>query len=772
MTTLSAVWFLLVFIIAGGLSASIFQALREPLQKNSFITHTLLALSIIAAGLLLLRPHEDTFTGLDTSCYRLMTHAFSNGRQLHDTDPTLQEIPRPLRRSVLLEYQQWGRDTRDRSFQITSLKTCSIQPYFYPFLPMAAAGLDVMSGKLCGDYFVPLMGLLVFAVILCTGAALGNKYGLLASVVLLIGTPLPAYLFRGYYAEAVAAGLAGLVLLGLTLSVTSRVFQLLSPLALGLAVCFHPVGIILALPALMMILIEPALSRKGILLSLIGFAAGLAPLWAMTLWGCQPYGNIVDWHSFSSRLSAQPLQKLLALFVVIFLLAVAALISGSPSLKTHLSNTVRRTITHPLLFLALLLFALFPFALPLSLWPGKTLAMSGLSEYRDGVRWGYGAILLTGVIATFYVTNRPRSRALLLLTVFLSPFFFYLKGFEPMGLWSQRRLIPFVLLLIIALVPPLATACHICAQRAGRIPATLISGGLLVAGLFNFIQWPAPYLARHERGATQWVTSLSRIIGSRLAFFDYYPYSVPFAASGKTRVIGLSEYGYAALPGISQWLAQRAGQEDVLWVSAYSNPGLEDGLELQSLSHQTASFERIVSKTALPAECRKFVVDVDIMKGIPVTNTAGLAVRKILDDGPLALRGPWGCRSPIRTGDRVLPAHWSREGSGLIGPIPGAGHSVRISLEAAASRDDGRPGQIIKITPPWPGAALTLAISNDFTQVSGILTQPVDSPAGPHTGIYTLSAAAPYNPAKAGIRGYPKDLGARIHLIAIEVDRQ
>ncbi|MEI6564161.1 MAG: hypothetical protein WCO42_07645 [bacterium] len=770
MTTLSVGWFLLITLTTIGVSVSIFFALRDRSQQASAITRTLLVLAILASGFLLLRPHEDTFTGLDTSCYRLMARSFSEGRQLHDTDRTLQEIPTPLRRAVLLEFKHWGRDTRDRSFEITSLQTCDTQPYFYPFLPMAATGLDRLTGKHGGDYFVPLMGLLVFSVILFTGMALGNKYGLLASIVLLIGTPLPAYLFRGYYAEAVAAGLAILVLTGVSLNVRPLWFRVLAPLALGLAVCFHPVAIVLSLPALIMILIDNTLSRKGMILTLAGFVSGLAPLWAMTVWGCQPYGNIVNVQTFLTRLSAQPLQQLLAVFVVIFSLSIAGLLFGPRTMKTRLVNGLRGSVAHTVIFPLLLILAAIPYAIPLSIWPGKELVLTGLGEYEDGVRLGYGLVLLGGAAATFCINGLNRSRVLLLLAVLLSPFFFYLKGFEPMGLWSQRRLIPFDLLLIIALMPPLATACNVCAKRWGRFPAALISGGLLVAGLFNFIQWPAPYLARHEKGATAWVEFLSRKIGNRLAFFDYYPYSVPFSTSGKSRVIGLSEYGYNALPALSKWLAQRAGQEEVLWVTAYSNPGLEDGVVLESLSHETVCLDHIVSKTALPAECQKRIIDVDIMRGIPASNDMPLVVHKILDDGPLALRGSWGCRSPIRNVGAMMPARWSREGSGIVGPIPKAGQTVRITLEAAASRDDGLPGQVLKIQPPWGGPVLSLAVSNDLTRISGIITRPANSQPVPVTGVYWLSSASPYDPAKAGIGGYETDLGARIHLIVIETN--
>lgn len=768
MTISSVAWFLLILLVATGLTTAVFLTLRDRLRDKAPLTRLLLGGLILASGLLLLRPHEDTFTGLDTSCYRLMAHAFAAGRQLHDTDSTLLELPPSLRRAVLLEYQAWGRDTRDRSFQVTSLRRGSTQPYFYPFLPMAAAGLDHLIWIPAGDYLVPLIGLLLFALILATGTALGDKYGLVASTALLFGTPLPAYLFRGYYAEAVAAALVMMVLLGLIVSAHFRLFRCLAPLALGLAVCFHPVAIILALPALILMLMAPDLRRSGALWILAGFGIALAPLWAMTRWGCQPYGPITDWQHFVTRLSAQPLQQLLGVFVLIFLAGVLLLILAPASFKTRLSGFVDRILTHPHLFMGLLFLALLPLAIPPAWWSGKPLVLRGLTEYWSGVRWSYGLVLLAGFLAAFWIKGQLRARMLLLLALFLSPFFFYLKGFEQMGLWSQRRLIPLTLLLIVALTPILATALARLARQVGGPAATLAATILLVAASLNFIQWPAPYLVRHEQGTTAWVEAFSKTIGGRLTLFDYFPYSVPFSASGSTRVMGLSEFGCPALPDMAKWLAERARQEEILWVSAYRNPGLEEGITLASASHERALFERIVSKAAQPAECRKFIIEIDLMKCLPITNATGLSVKKILDGGPLSLRGPWGPRQPFHQADRLLPAHWSRQGSGIVGPIPAAGHAVRVTLEAAASRGDGISGQGIRIHPPWPGPALVLAISNEFTHVTGTLPRPAGTQVEAFTGVYTLSADAPYDPRKEGIKGYPADLGARIHLIAIE----
>lgn len=770
MPILSITWFCVVAVVALALAGAILRALWPQISRTPRWTRGLLLLAIIASGLLLLRPHEDTFTGLDTSCYRLMGKAFTAGRGFLDTDKTLMGLPPEQRRGVLLEYEHWGRDTRDRSFQITSLKTCGTQPYFYPFLPLAATGLESATRFISGDLFIPLTGLLFFTIVLCLGTALGSHYGLLASAALLIGTPLPAYLLRGYYAEGVGAVLALLVLLGRSLPERTPAFRVIAPFALGLSVCFHPVIAALSLPILALILVEPALSRRGILMSVAGFIAGAMPLLPMTLYICQPYGNIASWRGLLHLLSVADVHRLMAVFLLVFAAAIGAVLLGSSSLKHRLCDRCTSLLASPAVFLLLLLLALLPFAIPASLWSGKLLIATGLHEYRDGIRTGYGLVLAIGILAAFSRSTPPLSRAILLLAILLSPLFLYLKGFETMGLWSQRRLLPLSLLVIVALAPVLAAFCGWLANRWGRTAATGLAVVLLAAAAINPVRWPAPYLACHEQGATQWVDSVAQKIGTRLAFFDYYPYGVPFSLIPGCRAIGLSEFGGAALPGLVQWLATQAGREEVLIVTAYSNPGLEEGMVLTERSRETLSMPRVVSKTALPAETRQRIIDMTILSAKPATGDSPPAVHKILDDGPLAVRGPWGRGSPIQQGRAgLLPARWSREGSQIVGPVPKPGQSVRIAVAAAASRDDGEAGQLLLLNPPWGGPPLELAVSNDLTRVEGTLTRPSgDTASLPPTGLYTIKAGKPYNPAKAGIRGYNRDLGARIHAISIE----
>ena len=796
MSVLPSIWFLLVTFTTVILAGSILGALWPTLRKASRWTQTFLFLLIAGSAILLLRPHEDTFTGLDTSCYRLMARAFTGGRGFHDVDKTLLSLPPGQRRSVLLEYEHWGRDTRDRSFEMPDINTAETKPYFYPFLPLAASGLETTTHWISGDTFAPFMGFLFFVAILCTGAARGNLPGLLAVAALLVGTPLPAYLMRGYYAEAIGAELVALVLLGRSLSLQTRGFKIVAPILLGFGMCFHPATIILSFPALAILLFDPTLTRRGIVLTLAGFAVGLAPFVLATLWVCQPYGDIANWKVIRHNLSVDAVHRLVAVFIVLSGIVFGWGLFGPRRLKARIITACSALLDNPAVFDFVLLFALLPFAAMTTLMPDKALVWTGLHEYWDGIGLGYGLILVIGLIAAFYPTNPTISRAILVLAVLVAPLFFYLKGFEQMGLWSQRRLLPLTLLLIVSLAPALASFCGQTLRRHHRLWTILTVVAVVGLALINPIRWPAPYVVRHEHGASQWVSTVADKLDSHFTFFDYHPYSVPFALLSHTRAVGLSEYGQSAFPGLAHWLASLAKQEPVLWVTAYSNPGLEDGVVLKERSRETITLKQVVSKTALPAEARDRVIEMRILEVRPITNQTSLSAHKILDDGPLAIRGTWGCGSPIRVGTDLLPSRWSREGSGIVGPVPPPGQSIRISIAAAASRDDGLNGQLLKILPPWGGPMLELAVSNDFTRVCGVMARPVmedscrgvagrrpraptsgaPTPApvtgpleGSSTGVFRIYAETPYNPGKAGIRGYPPDLGARIHSITIEM---
>jgi hypothetical protein len=355
------------------------------------------------------------------------------------------------------------------------------------------------------------------------------------------------------------------------------------------------------------------------------------------------------------------------------------------------------------------------------------------------------------------------------------PVFAYLKGAEQMGLWSQRRLLPVYLLLIVGILPAMAAWLQSLTQKAPK-PMNMIALGttivvLFMAGGANLVRWPAPYTVRCDQGAWDWVERVRTSIGNRLVFFDYYPFSVPFAVTGETRALGFNEKRNKDLPAIINWLRERAGSEEVTLAAAYVNPGLEDGVILRTVQRESVNMPRAHSKNSLPAVYKDRIIDLELASIVPATaaDRDKLAVRKVFDKGPLAMRGPWGRADiPIRTeGGKSLPAQWSRQGSGIIGPIPATGSSVRVELVASSGQNN--MGQELQIIAPWGGMPLVLSVSNHLTKVSGVMRVPERFDAKDVTGVYRIMAARAYNPGQYGIRGFDDDLGALIHSITIEV---
>ena len=292
------------------------------------------------------------------------------------------------------------------------------------------------------------------------------------------------------------------------------------------------------------------------------------------------------------------------------------------------------------------------------------------------------------------------------------------------------------------------------------------------------MRWPAPYRVRYEAGAEAWLARMEKRIGGRLAVFDHYPYSVPLAALGRSRVLGLSEFSFGALQHLSEWIADRAVREEVLWVTAFDNPGIENGVVLEFMDRETILLTRARAKYALPAVRETRTVDVNVLRARPVGADEFPVMDKVFVRRQkemkgvlgLGLRPPWGRDAAIEMTDGSrLAATWSRDGSGILGPAPRPGGAVRITVEAAANRSDGEDRQILEFVPPWNGDGLKLYVSNGYTKVSGILVRPQSqADDGKRIGLYTIGAGIPYSPREAGLRGFADDLGALIHRIRIE----
>lgn len=165
---------------------------------------------MLLGALLFLRPHQETFIGLDSSAIRWMTHAMAQGRPQTGVDPTLLQVPAKLRSHFVYMPDNF-RLTRDRSFQLDDLRTCAYRPWFYPALSHAALAFDRIIPGHVVDYFLPSLALVFF--IFCGWFMLSKAGlpGLVTSLGLSLSLPLLFWFSRGYYPE-----MAGLLLMAMT----------------------------------------------------------------------------------------------------------------------------------------------------------------------------------------------------------------------------------------------------------------------------------------------------------------------------------------------------------------------------------------------------------------------------------------------------------------------------------------------------------------------------------------------------------------------------
>jgi len=302
----------------------------------------------------------------------------------------------------------------------------------------------------------------------------------------------------------------------------------------------------------------------------------------------------------------------------------------------------------------------------------------------------------------------------------------------------------------------------------------LASAGLallcVTAALANPVRWPAPYLVRFDRGADACTERMKHTMAGCLTLFDYHHYTLPLAVNLTNRVLGLSERGYPALAEIAHWVRERVTREEVLWCTAFANPGIEDGVALVSEDRQSFSLPRLLSKTALPAIEDTHFFNVEFLRVVPAPRMAAPpTLHKVFDGGPLALRGLWGRQDIAITAPdgQKLCACWSREGSGVIGPVPPANGSVELTIVAVSGQ--AVPQQLF-IEPPWTTHRYPLLVGAQSNPVSLHIARTPDSmPTDSPTGCYRLFAATPFNPALQGVPGFDSDLGALIHSIAIRV---
>lgn len=724
--------------------------------------------AVAASAILLARPHDDTLLGLDTTGYRLMAEALAEGRSLRGPDPVLNEVPYPLRTAFLFLPNMDWRNTRDISFQITHLEAAETAPYFYPWLPLNAAGFDQLIPGAARDYFVPAVGWLFFTLLLTVGAAWGGWIGLAVSVSLLLGTPLPAWFFRGFYPESIACILVALVWLQWLRGPGGEGDRITVFAALGLALSFHPLLIVLVAPTLVILLLTEYLGARRLLLCGLGFSAGFAPLYWMTRYVCQPYGDVFNWRRilFNVSFDGKHAVVVAATATAAVLVLMLALMPKRwwQGLNTHVCALAESKVRMMLLLVA----ALLPLAGALILPATRELVGEGGVEVFSGIRAPLA--LLWAVLACVLLFRRDalRPRLLILLVLATLPVFLYLKGSEPTGFWSQRRWLPVAVMTAVALLASTRRRSPYGGQARHAGLAALV----LILGLANIVRWPAPYVLRADYPAGQWRKALGEHLADHCTLFDYFHHSFSFAVGGQRDVLGLGWRSWHRLPEVMTWLHSRLAQHPLHLATAYANPGLEEGVRLESLGIYSSQLARVRSKKALPAEFGSTEVSLELLDAQPALVTAPPVLHKVMDGGPLALRGPWLSKpQQVKSlAGESHPAMWGRKGAGILGPVPQPGERVAVRLVVQTGRRSESSIVSMRLRLPWGGTSDDFTVTAPTRLVELTLSRPVTATNElPAVATYVFEADELYDPRQEGIRSYPADLLALVQRVDMRV---
>ena len=724
-------------------------------RESAFIRLGLIGLWLLGSAFLLLFPHDDSFTGLDNMTYRQLSHAFLQGRGFHAPDTVLAEVPEDLRESFLLHRGPSGRPTRDRAFQLSDWTATETTPFFMPVLSLAAAGLEP---ALAPERFVPLAGALWWMLILAAGFCAGGGRGLAVAAALALGTAWPAWFFRGFHAEAVGAALIAGVVAASAVRPLRGFMAGVAGFALGLAASYHPTLVVLSGPVAIGLLLERKDPKSAVALA-AGGLAGIFPFWAFTRWVCRPYGDWTRWETLKTMVFSVPEHRAVALaLAVLATVFLAALGAGfRPSVRAR----IRRldALAAPWGWLAV---CAAPFLL-IAVAPGEVgeTLRKGAAAVWSGLGWPVGLLFLAGAGLALRKDRPLRERWGLATLGWGALLFLFIQGVEiPVGLWSHRRFLPVALLGIVWLVSPLSAGLAARGRLAGWMGAALV----LFAGLWNVVRWPAAYFTVNERGATVWTRAVSERIGpDRRVVFDYYAHSVPYAAGLDRRVLGLGESSWNRWPEVASWLAGLARREEVWTATSWAPCTLEEGARLEPVFAVAGRFPFVRTKHFFPAERGEREVNNAFLRWVPLAEGETAAQEKALDGSPIGLRGPWG---PVRRG-----ATWTRQGAGIVGPVPEKGRRVVFEAECGWAPPSGDwPEQTLLVAPPWGGELLRLAVPAGESVAKGNWVRPAEDAARPGTGVYSMSVERPWDPALQGLRGYPPDLGVQVRRIIIRVE--
>ncbi|MBQ9345352.1 MAG: hypothetical protein IJT88_09095 [Kiritimatiellae bacterium] len=776
-----------------------------------------LGLGLLAAIFLFARPHAELFTGLDNSAYRLAAEAFLDGRPLHSPDPVLATVPPAHRRTFL--FTRGREPTRDTVFRLANdyanTDAPLTRPWFTPTLSLLAYAAARNGLPLTAP--PALVGALLVCLLLAAAARRGGWPLLLCATAFLLATPIPAFFFRGFYADALGAALVASAiayalsaqpLLARPGSPPLPRLRLLLGFVLLFSLAFHRSAALLGALVLFLLVTAEGRLRTAVAYYLGAMLGALPALWVI-LFVAQPYGPTLLSRTHATFVAGIPvlLVSLLLLSTLLGLPAIRRRLAARPA-HVHLAAAL----------LAILCWCLLPAACPatMHLVQGHRRALAAIPATFDGVL--LGLLFCTLVFAIVRVVRMGKRTlscprvplasdllplALLGATAFSAVAAWHLLGREtPAGIWSYRRLlVPFLALCAIlpatldALLRAVSPSQHPTAlvhqqPRIRRLICPILLALLLLPTPFLH---PYPYIARITPEAPTFARDLDRAIrpATRPAvLFDYFADAIPLAVHPRNHVLALRPWAYPAWAHAWDWLLTQA--PDTPEAPSDPSPPLpatlatshapvvyEQNAFLASVTNLHATLTGPSSKGFLHAMPDARPCAITLLALTPCRTQADLArlvnasalhpapggvppppQHKTFDGGPAALRGPWGPHIPRRHGQ------WARQHAALLGPLPAPGEAATITLRASWFAPD-RP-QPVTITAPW-GATTTLVATSPDQELVFILPSGSDdiAPAtSPAIAPYVLTTPTPSDPALAG---FPSDLVLFLHEATIAI---
>ncbi len=701
------------------------------------------------------RHHENCYEFLDPSCYRALAGAFAAGEGLHPDRPAIADVPQPLRGGFFLRHGLLSTDGVYR--YIVPEKALNAgpedpgafraEPCFLPMLPLAASALGRHF-----DAFPPLVGALWFLAILAfsLNAPQTSDSGLRTSdsglrtpdtaLRLLLATSaffatlFPSWFLRGFHADAIGAVLVSTAFLAmLTAPFHGRDF--LAGLCLGVSFCYHPTMVLFILPVVLY-----AVVREGRWVTLPTLAAGALPGGALALLQmsqvANPYFKGISSTSLASAFREVPVLRTLLLLVAALCMASTLILTAA-----HIPSIRRRVLGRRASLAVGCVLAIGTLLVPTLLFAGHWL---GFREAAAGIRSVhyrlllYWSLLAALCLAPYYLHAQGyrSERLAVFLVVLAGGYGVYLKGAEiPVGLWSFRRMFPFVALMI----PLCVKGAVLGGMRRPKAVAVLA-----VAGILPMLFARSIWFGVNDGGADRISAGIRETLAKYdLTLFDMRERTIAFTGGLDVPVFGLPyrKTGFH-WDRCAKWVLGRAAAGDrVALTTSYTPCTLEEGFALVPVHECGARLRRFRTKWLWPYGRYRHVVQDTVLELRPVS-AEDAAQYKTFDGSPFGLRGPW--KRANRGGC------WSSLGCAIVGPVPRPGAPVEALLDLGwYDRSGTNPVSRIRITPPGGATAQTIDVSSP-QQIERLTfaAAPDAAPDAPPTGLWRVEGSAVFRTAE------------------------